>query len=77
MPLQPTQIRAACELYGVNTPDEKEDMFRVLVWVDYDYRKILTDKRSLEIEAEKEQAAEERSSGGRKTRYRDPKPAGS
>jgi len=52
-------------------------MFKILTWVDVDYRKMLTDKRNLELEVEKEKAAEERDSGGRKTRYRDPKPAGS
>lgn len=76
VPLQPTEIRAACDLYGVNTPDEREDMFRILTWVDVDYRKMLTDKRHLELEVEKEKAAEDKASGGRTPRYRDPKPAG-
>jgi len=76
MPLQPTQVRAACELYGVTTPDEMEDLFQVITWVDVQYRKLLTDTRNLELEVEKEQAAEEQASGGRKTRYRDPKPTG-
>ena len=75
-PLQPTQIRAACDMYGVTTFDEREDLFRVLTWVDVEYRKLLTDKRNLELEAEKEAAVEERASGGSKTRYRDPKSTG-
>jgi len=75
-PLQPTQIRAACEMYGVTTFDEREDLFRILTWVDVEYRKFLTDKRNLEIEAEKEKAAEKQASGGRTTRHSDPKPTG-
>jgi len=51
-------------------------MFRILTWVDVDYRRMLTDKRNLELEVEKEKAAEDKASGGRTPRYRDPKPAG-
>lgn len=41
VPLRPTEIRAACDLHYIISPDEREEIFNTLSWLDVEYRQIL------------------------------------
>jgi len=53
VPLQPTQILAAADMFGVSTPDEREHLFAFITRLDVEYRQIQLDLAKKEAEAEK------------------------
>jgi len=63
-PFTPTQIRAVSDMFGVITVDEQEDLLKVIIWVDIEYRKMLTKAHEMEIQKEQEKAAMKAKSSG-------------
>ena len=63
-PFTPVQIRTVSDMFGVITADEQEDLLKVIIWVDIEYRKMLIGIHEAELQEEKRKAAAKAKSSG-------------